>query len=64
MYGVLGHNSALTTWANEMNFVVNHVPGVGSIAQPVDQQSRALPLCYGCPLISSYDSNNRGYHNN
>ena len=32
-----------------MNFDMKHAPGVGSIAGPVDQQSSALPLCYGCP---------------
>ena len=38
MNGVLGHNSVLegftvlgTTWAIAMNFVMNHVPGAGSI---------------------------------
>ena len=38
MTGVLGHDSTLqgytgprTAWANEMNFVMNHVPGVGLI---------------------------------
>ena len=43
MNGVLGHDSALkgytgpgTTWANEMNFMVNHASGAGSIARPVD----------------------------
>ena len=40
------------TWANEMNFVMNHAPGAGSNAQPADQQSSALPLSYGCPQIS------------
>ena len=37
-----------------MNFVMNlmHAPGSRWIARPVDQQSRALPLCYGRPLIS------------
>ena len=37
---VLGHNSALydynrlgTIWVNEMNFIVNHAPGAGSIDQ-------------------------------
>ena len=39
------------TWSNEMNFVMNHAPGAGSITQPVDLQSSALPLCYGLPLI-------------
>ena len=37
-----------TTWANEM-FVMNHAPGAESIAIPSDQQSSALPLCYGHP---------------
>ena len=38
MYGVLGYNFALkgytgpgTTWANEIYFVTNRVPGAGSI---------------------------------
>ena len=51
MNGVLGHDSVLyvytrpgTTWANEMNIVVNHAPGAGSIAQPVNYQSSMLPL--------------------
>ena len=42
MDGVLDHDSALldytgpgTTWANEMN-IINHAPGAGSIARPVD----------------------------
>ena len=29
---------------------MNHAPGAGSIARPVDQQSSALPLYYGQPL--------------
>ena len=32
-----------------MNFVES-APSAGSIARPVDQQSSALPLCYGRPL--------------
>ena len=39
MNAVLGHKSTLfgytgpgTTWANEMNFVLNHAPGAGLIA--------------------------------
>ena len=32
-----------------MNFGKNHAPGEGSIAQPTDLQSNALPLSYGCP---------------
>ena len=38
------------TWANEMNLVMNHAPGAGSIARPVDLQSSALPLNHGRPL--------------
>ena len=52
MNGVLSHDSALqsytgpgATWANEMNFGMNHAPCAGSIAQPVAQQSKALLLC-------------------
>ena len=59
MNGVLGHDSPLqsyigpgTAWAtgNWMNFVVNYAQGAGSMV-PVDQQSCALPLCDGCPLL-------------
>ena len=59
MIGVLSHDSALkgcsgpgTTWTNEMNFVMNHDLGAGSIVLPVDQQSSALPLSYGCPGLT------------
>ena len=40
-------------WArdNEMNFVVNHAPGAGSIARLVGQQSSALPLYLWCPIM-------------
>ena len=55
MNGVQGHDSALqgytgprTAWANEINFVMSHAPGAGSIAQPVDLQSSVLPLYHGC----------------
>ena len=54
MNDVLGHDSARywarITWANEMNFITNHAPGAGSLAQPVIQQSSELPLYYGHPL--------------
>ena len=33
-----------TTWANEINFVMNHAPGSGLIALPVDPQSRTTTL--------------------
>ena len=56
--GVLGHDSVSqgytgqdTTWANEINFVMNHAPGAGSIARPVDQHSSALPLYNRCLLL-------------
>ena len=61
MNGALGHDSALygytgpgTTWAHEMNFVMNHAPGALSLARPIDQQSGALSLCYGCSLTHEY----------
>ena len=44
-----GYTVPGTTWANQMNFVINHAPGAGSTAHPVDQQSSALPLYHGCP---------------
>ena len=50
MNGSLDHDSALkgytgpgTILANEINFVMDHAPGAGLIACPVDQQSSALP---------------------
>ena len=51
MNGVLGHNSAFvglywagTTWAKDMNFVINHAMVQNqSITGPVDQQSSLLP---------------------
>ena len=35
-----------TTWASEMNIVVNHAPGERQIARPIDLQSSVLLLCY------------------
>ena len=50
MNGVLGHDSAFVRlcWAgdnlaNEMNFVMNHAPGAGSITRPVDQRATTVP---------------------
>ena len=40
-----------TTWANEINFVMNHASGAGSIACVVEQLPRVLPLCYGCAQL-------------
>ena len=40
------------TWANEINFGMNHALGVGSIAWPVGLQSSVLSLCYDCPWES------------
>ena len=46
MNGVLGHSARLygyagpgTTWANEMNFIMNYAPVAGWIAQLIDLQS-------------------------
>ena len=56
MNGVLGYDSALVrlcwAWANEMNFVMNHVAGAGSIARPVDQQSSAITVPRMPPVSS------------
>ena len=41
----------VTTWANVMNFGLNHAPGAGSIPCPVNLQSSALPLFHGCFLL-------------
>ena len=56
MTHILGHDSALYGYtvlelnsANEMNFGMKHAPGAVSIAQPINLQSSAPPLCYGCP---------------
>ena len=58
MIDVLGHDFALsgttgqgTTWASELNFVMNHTPGAGSIAGPVDQQSSTLTTVLWMPLL-------------
>ena len=50
-----GHDSALRLyWAGDNiskwdEFYMNHAPGAGSIARPVDQQSSALPLYHRFP---------------
>ena len=41
-----------TAWANDTNCGMDHAPGAGSIAQPVDLQFSTLLLCYNCPLLS------------
>ena len=46
-YTLQGYSGPRTTWANERNFVMNHAPGAELIAQHVDHQSSALPLCHG-----------------
>ena len=43
------------TWANDMNFVMNRAPRAGSIAQPVDQMSSALPIVPRMPPPTAYD---------
>ena len=39
MMHLQGYTGPGTTWANEINFDMNHAPGAGSIPRPVDQQS-------------------------
>ena len=58
MNDVLGHASTLSgytgpgmTCANDMNFVMNHALGVGSVARPVDQHPSILALYHKCPLL-------------
>ena len=46
-----------TTWANEMNFVMNHATGAGSIARPVDQLSSVMPLYHGCTKMRQTTTN-------
>ena len=57
------HSKATLGWDKPwlMRFIlgVNHAPGAGSSAQPVDLQSSALPLCYDCPLESNKDAHNK-----
>ena len=50
MNGDFGHDAALwgyarleTTWANEMNFGMNHDPGAGLIMKPVERQFSVPP---------------------
>ena len=45
-----------------MNLVMDHRTGVGSIAQPVKQQSIALPLYQGRPRFSEMDMGRLKYH--
>ena len=56
MNGALDHDCALygytgprTTWANGMNFIMNHDPSAESIVRPTDEQYSALPLFYYNP---------------
>ena len=51
----VGYTGLGITWANEMNFVMDHTPGAGSIATPVDQQSSTLLLNY--VHLSQLDNN-------
>ena len=52
LYGYTGQG---TTWANEIYFVMNRVPGAGSIARRVDQRSNVIPLYHGCPRNKTTD---------
>ena len=72
MIDAQGNNSALygdtgpgTTWANGMNFGMNHSPGAGLITQPIDLQISMLPLSTATPATShmkSKWSRNLEYH--
>ena len=44
-----GYTGPWTTWATWVKFAMNHAPGAGLIARPVDQQSTTLLLYHGCP---------------
>ena len=44
-----------TTKANEMNFVMTHAPGAGSITQPVDQESNVYYCTTDAPIKQDYD---------
>ena len=54
-----GYTGPGTTWANEMNFIMNHVLGAGMIAQPVFQQSSGLTLYHGRPFCMTMTDENR-----
>ena len=41
-----------------MNFGMNHAPGAGLIARPVDLQASELPLCYSCPIETIEEGEN------
>ena len=58
MNGVLGHDSALsgytgpgTTWANEMNFGMEHAPGAGSLLDMLT----CSPVLYHCAMAAPCD---------
>ena len=60
---VLAHDSALygktgpgTTWANEMNFIMKHAPGAGSIVLLIDQQ-----FIHHCATDAAF-GNEMNYH--
>ena len=56
--GVLGHilhcqgyTGPWIFWANQMNLIMKHAPGAGSIAQPIDQQFSVITE----PQMPSFD---------
>ena len=59
MNGIIGHDSALAILGRgqpglQMNLGMNHVPGAGLKAKPIDLGSRKLPLCYDYPIHNIY----------
>ena len=66
MNGVLSHGCTLqgytgpwTTWANEMNFVMNRAPVTGLLTRPVDQGAYTVPwMPLGCIAADCYYYNN------
>ena len=46
-----GYTGREITSVNEMNFQLKHAPVARTISPPVDLQSNALPVCYGCPPV-------------
>ena len=57
-----GYAGPGTTWNDKMNFGMNHAPGAGFLCQFGDLQPIQLPLCYGCPQVTTQISYNIELH--
>ena len=51
---MLGYTGQETTWANEMIIGINHAPCAGSIAVPIDLQSKRANTVLRLPPISNH----------